>query len=227
MAFMSLSPAFLSRASSAENFPVAPCSFPFDAAHRGISVRERFVVTKERNYFVSLFFHHTGGEGAKKLAELIDADEALFTAESIRLGQPVRVTSDDFMEQKSFSSIHEKNAALTTADSKYMDAVHTAINSRFTNQQSEFAFLPRNTKGVIPISIELVKIDGTKITNVLERKTFDTNGTDGGGSERLSRVVTGATLSPGLYEVHVETLRDSPLFFDVPITLAITYRPKI
>lgn len=142
---------------AAEKPPVAPCAFPFDASKKGTSITERFSVTHKRGYTFYLYIHHNNDEKARKLLHTLDAKYALFSTESVRAGKPVRLTSNDFMDATNFSSIHEKNEALTRANSRYWDAVQKAIDAKLDKREFHYLWLPQNLKGLTPITLELTR----------------------------------------------------------------------
>ena len=59
--------------------------------------------------------------------------------------------------------------------------------------------------------------------SIIANESIDTLGTFAGGNGRFDRQITVEELRPGTYEIHAETIHDSPLFFDTPIRLGITY----
>lgn len=214
-------------ANATEKPPVAPCAFPFNASRKGTSITERFAVTHRRGYTFYLYIHHNADEKARELLKVLDAEYALFTTESVRAGKPVRLTSNDFMDATNFSSIHEKNEALTKANSKYWDAVQKAIGARLEKRDFQYLWLPQNLRGLTPIVLELTKIetDGRRIV-LIERQSFDAIGLESANAY-FQMPITGMLLEVGIYEIHVETSQDKPLFSNMPIQLGISFRAKV
>ena len=210
-----------------DDFIYAPCSFPFDAAHNNVVLVERFRVEEHRYYNIRLDFYHQGGEKAEALRKLLNDEEALFLTDSIKSGVPIRITYDYFMRKKTFSSVHEKNAELTEAFSKYNDAMHEAIKSN-NSENNKFLYLPQNKKGLIPLYVKVSSVKDNGQQEVIFEKILDTLGMDAGGGGRFARNIYGAVLQPDVtYEITAKTMRDSPLFFENPIQLGITFNPKL
>ena len=224
IAFMGWFSIFARQASAVQGPPVAPCSFPFDASRKDSVLEEKFSIDKHRNYIFTLEFYHDGGDGAKKLSALLDADYALFTVSSNNSSSPTLVIADDFLEKKTFSSVQEKGRALTEATVKYDQARRSAIWAKDENKK--YAWRPRNLSGLIPITIEIVKLEPSGVRSVLSHESVDTLGTFRGGNGHFDRQITVEDLRPGTYEVRAETVRDSPLFFGTQIRLGITYHPN-
>lgn len=200
-----------------------PCSFPFDASRKGNVLHVKFRVKEYRPYIFALRFSHEGGEKASQLFELLSTDSALYLSDSLNSGSPVRVISDDFMEKKEFSSQREREAASTKANEKYWAAVHSTYYPNVKKNKYMYVTTPRNIAGIVPISIKISKMDDQGNLTQISDETLDTMGIISGG---FVREITSAGLRPGNYEVRVETVRDSPPFFDTPIRFEITYTPK-
>ena len=224
MVFTGIPSIFSTKVKAAKNFPVAPCSFPFDAGHKGTLLNEKFNIKTHRNYIFTLEFHHNGGSGAVNLSKLLNAEYGLFVASSINSDHPIRVTDEYFMEKKEFFSAQERGVAITEAHQKYNKALRTAID--FENKNVDFMWLPQNLKALIPILISITKIELNGDRIIIFDESIDTLGTFVGGDGRFDRKITVEELRPGTYELHAETIRDSPLFFDIPINLGITYHSK-
>lgn len=210
-----------------EATPTAPCAFPFDASKKGVSLKEKFYTDKQRGYIFYLYIHHNSDGRTKELLRILNANSALFDAQSVRTGRPIRITSDNFMDEKNFSSIRQQNDALTKANTKYWDAVHKAIGAKLNKQACEYLWLPQNLEGMVPLVLELARVDvnGQRIM-IIDRQPFNALGFDS-ANRYFHMPITGAVLDAGLYEVHAETTQDKPLLFDMKIEFGISFRAKI
>lgn len=208
------------------NIVYTPCFFPFDASHKNVTLTKRFRVRLRRHYEFSLNFLHNGGEEAEELYQLLDDDEALFLTSSLSSNHPVRITDDDFMEKKQFSSQEEKNAALSEAAGQYQQAVVKARIAQFKGMQNKYSYLPQKKQGIIPLHIELCSIANDERIVIFQRDC-NSIGFDSGGNGKFTRNFTSELLVPHTtYEVTVKTVQNSPLFFGRKILLGIEFDPR-
>jgi hypothetical protein len=218
----------LTPACSDESITYAPYDFPFDASRANVTRTETFRVRKLQYWVISLNFYHQGGENAQALRELLDANEAVFLTSSIDTKNPIRITSDDFLEKEIFETSHEFNMALTRAELKYQEALQSAIHSRLCKQKGKYSYVLQNQKGAISLHVKLTSIDASQRKTILLEQTLDTLGFDRGGNGRFSRPIETIPLGPEYsYELTLKTIHDSPPFFEVPIRIGIGFDPKM
>ncbi|MEO5340553.1 MAG: DUF5625 family protein [Magnetococcus sp. MYC-9] len=189
-----------------EPTPTPPCYFDFDASHQGSFASQLFQVKVHRYYDVVLaFLHAFGGEDSQKLAELMNANVRVFTRETADSDNPVEVTKD-YLAKHVGGTLTEMYKAETRA----------LASGEFVRRPTEF-------RGQIPIWLEVSQVDEAGQSTPILSKTVQTIGMDGGGQYGFKREIATIALRPGLYRLQARSLQDSPLFFDRPSKIGVTY----
>ncbi|CAM2153919.1 exported protein of unknown function [Pararobbsia alpina] len=207
--------------SRAESLHIAPHAFRFDASHANVTRTERFYVKEEKNWRFSLVFDYAAGEDQGKLNRLHDAQYALFFANTVEWGAPVRATREDFMSRTPRIGCR----AIKQAHQLYLNALAEAVTAMMCGGRSEFILHPQNKAGRIPIEIKLIRIDADGLRETVYEGVRETFGWEADANPFIVRDVAGVDIKPQyLYELQLKTLQDSPEFFEVPIWMWIDYR---
>jgi hypothetical protein len=77
-------------------------------------------------------------------------------------------------------------------------------------------FHPVDTGLPIPVHLVISRLDGDRVSVVLDLTSADHRLEGWGGSE-YSKIIAGTTLEPGRYRAHIEALDNVPALQDVPV----------
>lgn len=188
--------------------PTAPCSFPFDFSRKGNRTIQSFLIKDSRTYLFTIEFLHNGGNDAIKLRELLDPVYLTVTQETAHSDHPV-IVSAEYLRLHGGGTPTERNQRL-------WQGLRSGL----------FVQKPTNLAGVIPLRIRISAWDKVVNEPLSRTEQVDTLGWFAGGNGRFQREIVVQDLKPGLYQLEVETVKDSPAFFQRTMRLGITYQPK-